>query len=370
MKIITIIGARPQFIKAAPVSRVIKQYNETSLDEDCINEIIIHTGQHFDKNMSDVFFEQLEIPVPEYNLGVKAVSHGAMTGRMLEKTEAVLMAEKPDMVMVYGDTNSTLAGALAASKLKIPVAHIEAGLRSFNREMPEEINRILTDHISDFLFCPTLQAVKHLMSEGITKGVFHVGDVMYDAALQAAQLADKSGGTMMKFGLEPKHYFLVTVHRAENTDDKERLGSILLALAELNKTQKVVLPLHPRTADRISGFGLNDIAGKLNLIDPVSFLDMVCLEKNASIILTDSGGIQKEAYFHSVPCITLRDETEWTETIDAGWNILAGAETNRILAAAAQEKPAAGSYISEYGDGRSAEKILNCILNNLFHLRS
>ena len=367
MKIITIVGARPQFIKAAPMSTAIDKYNKTCHDADRIDEIIIHTGQHFDKNMSDIFFEQLGIPQPKYNFGINDVSHGAMTARILERTEAVLINEAPDIVIVYGDTNSTLAGALAASKLHIPIAHIEAGLRSFNRQMPEEINRVITDHISDLLFCPTFQAVEHLKNEGITKNVFHVGDVMYDAALQAAQqvtqITGEKDNPLVKFGLEPDNYFLATVHRAENTDYKQRLYSILIALTELNKQKKVVFPMHPRTADKISIFGFNDIAGKLNLIEPVSFLDMVCLEKNASIILTDSGGVQKEAYFHSVPCITLRDETEWTETVDAGWNILAGAETNRILlAAATQKKTAAGSYIAEYGNGRSAKKILNCIM--------
>ncbi len=364
MKIITIIGARPQFIKAAPVSKAINQYNETLSDNHRVDEIIIHTGQHFDKNMSDIFFEQLGIPRPKYNFGINAVSHGVMTGRMLEKTESVLIDEKPDMVMVYGDTNSTLAGALAASKLNIKVVHIEAGLRSFNRQMPEEINRILTDHLSSFLFCPTLKAVEHLKREGITKGVFHVGDVMYDAAIQAMhraeQLTGEFGDSLERFGLEPDNYFLATVHRAENTDYKQRLYSILSALAELNKKKKVVLPLHPRTAVRISDFGLENVAGQLKLIDPVSFMDMVLLEKNASIILTDSGGVQKEAYFYSVPCITLRNETEWTETVEAGWNILAGADTVKILAAA--EKAAAGTEITEYGNGSSAKKILNCIL--------
>ncbi len=359
MKIITIIGARPQFIKAAPVSRAISRYNKNLSANDRIHEIIIHTGQHFDKNMSDIFFDQLGIPEPKYNFGINAVSHGAMTGRMLERTESVLIDEDPDIVVVYGDTNSTLSGALAASKLNIPVAHIEAGLRSFNKQMPEEINRILTDHVSSFLFCPTLKAVEHLRNEGITNGVFHVGDVMYDAARQAAQLTEGFGNGLLNFGLEPDNYFLATIHRAENTDDKQRLYSILSALAELNKKKKVVLPLHPRTAARISDFGLRDIARQLKLIDPVSFLDMVLLEKNASIILTDSGGVQKEAYFYSVPCITLRDETEWTETIEAGWNTLAGSETDKILAAA--EKASTGTEITEYGNGSSAEKILNCI---------
>ena len=360
MKLITIVGARPQFIKAAPVSRAIDEYNAIVSRQDRINEIIIHTGQHFDKNMSDVFFEQLGVPQPKYNFGIRAVFHGAMTGRMLEQTETVLMDEKPDMVIVYGDTNSTLAGALAASKLNIPVAHIEAGLRSFNRQMPEEINRVLTDHISYILFCPTCKAVKHLENEGITKRVFHVGDVMYDAALMAAKLTEHTSSVLTKLGLERDNYFLATVHRAENTDNQDRLYSILRALSVLNKKKQVVLPLHPRTADRISAFGLDDIAGKLNLIEPVSFLDMVCLEKNACIILTDSGGVQKEAYFHSVPCITLRNETEWTETVDAGWNTIAGAGFNKILTAA--ESVSAGTDIADYGNGNAAKEILKLIL--------
>jgi UDP-GlcNAc3NAcA epimerase len=356
IKILTIVGARPQFIKAAPVSRAILEHNKTTAKKDRLQEIILHSGQHFDKNMSEVFFNELNIPAPQYNLGVQGGSHGAMTGRMLEKIEAVLLKENPDLVIVYGDTNTTLAGALAASKLNIKIAHIEAGLRSWNRQMPEEINRILTDHLSDILFCPTFQAVENLKNEGIKKNVFHTGDVMFDAALQAADLADKHNLILKTTGLVPGAYFLATLHRAENTDNQTRLRSILSALNQLSLQKSVVLPVHPRTIKKIKTFGLESLTANLKMIDPVSFLEMVALEKSATLILTDSGGVQKEAYFHGIPCITLRDETEWTETVEKGWNVLAGCDVDRILEAA--KKRSQGTPILEYGIGTAAPKIV------------
>lgn len=346
-KIITVVGARPQFIKAAPISRVIA-------GTEGISEVLLHSGQHFDDNMSDVFFRQLEIPEPIFNLGIQGGTHGSMTGRMLEKIEAVLVDEAPDLVIVYGDTNTTLAAALAAAKLHIRIAHIEAGLRSWNRQMPEEINRVLTDHVSQILFCPTFQAVKNLENEGITDHVFHSGDVMYDAALMAAQRADKQ--ILKRLGADPGDYFLATLHRAENTDDKRRLTSILEAFGVLGQTRKLVLPLHPRTHKKIREFGLEHLISGLTVIEPVSFLEMVALEKSAAVILTDSGGVQKEAYFHSVPCVTLRGETEWTETVEAGWNTLTGPDKGKILEALKQV--GTGRHIEEYGQGDASVKIV------------
>jgi len=358
IKIITIVGARPQFIKAAPVSRAVIEHNKAA-GEQRIEEIILHSGQHFDEKMSEVFFKELNIPAPQYNLGVQGGSHGAMTGRMLERIEAVLLKENPDLVIVYGDTNTTLAGALAASKLNIKIAHIEAGLRSWNKQMPEEINRILTDHLSAFLFCPTFQAVENLKKEGIQKNVFHSGDVMFDAALLAASLSDKHNLILKKTGLQKGAYFLATLHRAENTDNEIRLKSILSALNELSVQKPVVLPIHPRTIKKIRAFGLESLTPNLKIIDPVSFLEMVALEKNAALILTDSGGVQKEAYFHGIPCITLRDETEWIETIETGWNILAGCDVNKILKAC--QKRSKGTPILEYGTGNASQKIINTL---------
>lgn len=349
IKIVTIIGARPQFIKAAPVSRALTRHNTKAAGRDQIQEIILHSGQHFDSNMSDVFFRELNIPAPKYNLGIQAGLHGEMTGKMVEKIEAVLIKEAPDLVLVYGDTNTTLAGALAASKLHIKIAHIEAGLRSWNRKMPEEINRILTDHLSDILFCPTTQAKQNLKKEGIIKNVIISGDVMFDAALLAADLADKKDFVFKKAGINKEAYFLATLHRAENTDNKERLHAILTAFNHLSQKKPVVLPLHPRTARKITKFSLDNLTDALKIIEPVSFLEITALEKNASIILTDSGGMQKEAYFHGIPCVTLRDETEWIETIEHGWNTLAGCSTEKILKAC--EKASQGTPIPEYTQG-------------------
>jgi UDP-GlcNAc3NAcA epimerase len=351
MKILTVIGARPQFIKAAAVSRLLRAVPGTS-------EVLVHTGQHYDGNMSDVFFSELGIPTPDHHLGVGSGSHGAMTGRMLEKVEAVVLAEKPDTVLVYGDTNSTLSGGLAASKLHVPVAHVEAGLRSFNQRMPEEINRVLTDHVSRWLFCPTPVAVENLRREGIAGDrVSLVGDVMYDVAL----LVRDRVGDVNRWGVTPGQYILATIHRAENTDDPARLAAVFDGLREVAKRMPVVLPLHPRTRAVLARGGRAADAG-VRLIDPVGYLDMVCLEKNARLVVTDSGGVQKEAFFHRVPCVTLRDETEWVELVEIGWNRLvpptgAGAVQDGILAsldAGRRKEPP----VDLYGGGRAAEQIV------------
>jgi len=365
LKILTVVGARPQFIKAAMVSRAIVEHNRQGANPTVVEEII-HTGQHYDDNMSDIFFRQMGIPEPVVNLHAGTGLHGEMTGRMLCAIEEEIVSRKPDWVLVYGDTNSTLAGALAAAKLQVPVAHVEAGLRSFNRRMPEEINRVLTDHVSSLLFCPTQAAVDNLSREGITRGVHHVGDVMYDAALVFAEIAAHTSTILRDLNLTPGKYYLATVHRAENTDDPDRLWNVINALNSLEET--VVLPLHPRTRkilQRVSPSLLTPNASpakpspSLRIVDPVSFLDMVELEKNARCILTDSGGVQKEAYFHGVPCVTLREETEWVETVQAGWNQVVGAETERIVAAVCRAKP--GKPITQYGRGSSAAEIVRLL---------
>ncbi len=325
MKIVTIIGARPQFIKAATVSRAIAEYNKSiTNDQELITEVLVHTGQHYDENMSDVFFAELDIPQPDYHLGIGSASHGAQTGRMLEEIEKVLLKEKPDRVLVYGDTNSTLAGALAAAKIHIPVAHVEAGLRSFNWQMPEEINRVLTDHIADMLFAPTQTAVDNLKNEGISEDkIFLVGDVMYDAALYYGGRVEEKSNVLEQYHLQPQQYILTTIHRAENTDDPVRLRAIFEGLSQVAEEIPIVLPLHPRTRTALIREGLYETVIKsLVVIPPVGYLDMVVLEKNARLIATDSGGVQKEAYFYWVPCVTLRGETEWVELVEAGWNVL------------------------------------------------
>jgi UDP-GlcNAc3NAcA epimerase len=360
MKILTVIGARPQFIKASAVSRAIQKANERGAS---IREVIVHTGQHFDANMSQVFFEELSIPAPDHHLSIASLSHGAMTGRMLEAVEAVLQNEKPDMVLVYGDTNSTLAGALAASKMNIPVAHVEAGLRSFNKRMPEEVNRILTDHVSEMLFCPTSMAVENLQKEGVECGVHLVGDVMYDVTLHYGELA-RERHDLEKWGVKERGYALCTAHRAENTDDPVRLVGILGALRDIAKDMPVIMPLHPRTRKIIERSGNANILRGITAVPPVSYLEMLRLEMSARVILTDSGGVQKEAFFHRVPCITLRDETEWVETVEMGWNVLGGAEQDRILQAWRVEldlfEPDTNTV---YGNGKAACKIMNLIIN-------
>ena len=366
MKIVTIIGARPQFIKAATVSKAITAHNQK---DNCmkIKEYILHTGQHYDQNMNGIFFQTLGLKKPDWQLHCGGIaSHAKMLSEMLTGIEKALIACRPDYVLVYGDTNSTLAGALAASRLPIPVVHVEAGLRSFNKQMPEEINRILTDHLSTLLFCPTRQAVRNLAKENITEGVYDTGDVMYDAALTFGKVAEEKSEIIITLGLQPKKFRLCTVHRTENTNDPDRLTQIILALVETASPDcPVILPLHPRTKAYLTHYNLNmTIASNpsLRLIEPVDYLDMVMLEKNAITIFTDSGGIQKEAYFYRTPCITLRDETEWTETVDAGWNQLAGHRTGKILACL--ENTPAKSEINDYGDGHAAEIIVDAIANS------
>lgn len=351
MKIVTIIGARPQFIKAAVVSRAIANASD-------MTEVIVHTGQHFDSNMSDVFFEEMSIPKPQYNLNINGLGHGAMTGQMLEKIEEVLLKEKPDWVLVYGDTNSTIAGALAAKKLHIKVAHVEAGLRSFNIDMPEEVNRILTDRISNILFCPTSTAINNLKKEGyenIDCDVIEVGDVMQDAALFYAEKAKKP-----EVELSEK-FALCTVHRAENTDNPERLKSIFKALEDISQTIPVMIPLHPRTKAKLNSMGYDFENSNIHFISPVGYLEMVWLLGNCNFVLTDSGGLQKEAYFFSKPCITMRDETEWVELVEHGFNKLAGADTAKIIELAweASENTVLDFSTRLYGNGNAGEIIVN-----------
>jgi len=348
MKVVTVVGARPQFIKAAAVSR--------ALGTKSIKEVLLHTGQHFDSNMSDVFFEELEIPRPEYHLGIGGGSHGQNTGRMIESIESVLLEERPDWVLVYGDTDSTLAGTLAAAKLHIPVAHVEAGLRSFNRRMPEEINRVLTDHASSLLFAPTETAVRHLANEGIAgETVLQVGDVMYDAALYYGAKAETTSKVLPQLGLASKNYVLATIHRAENTDDRQRLAAIFEGFAIYGK--EVVMPLHPRTKARLASLTL-PVPTNVKLIDPLGYLDMVMLEKHASLIATDSGGVQKEAFFYQVPCVTLRDETEWVELVEAGWNKLVSPYAGVAISDAIQSSHGVqGKDVQPYGVGNAAVEI-------------
>jgi UDP-GlcNAc3NAcA epimerase len=368
MKILTVIGARPQFIKAAMVSRAIINHNTENQSQKIVEEII-HTGQHFDHNMSQLFFDEMGIPEPVANLQINSGLHGEMTGQMLESLEKEIIKRKPDWLLVYGDTNSTLAAALAASKLHVPIAHVEAGLRSFNKKMPEEINRILTDHVSSLLFCPTKAAMGNLMTEGLlnkASKAFHTGDVMYDAAIVFGKIADKKSTILHTCNLNNKQYYLTTVHRAENTDNPERLKGILEGLTQLAKEKPVVFPVHPRTR-KIIQQSFPDQLDKQNnnnimFIEPVSFLDMVRLEQGAKVILTDSGGVQKEAYFHNVPCVTLRDETEWIETIEHGWNQIVGTKPENIISAV--KKAAKGKPIKDYGSGKCASIMLSYLLNN------
>ncbi len=358
IKIATILGARPQFIKAAPVSRAF-------LNAD-IKETVIHTGQHYDDKMSDVFFREMNIPAPTINLAVGSGSHGKQTGLMLIKIEEILLKESPDIVLVYGDTNSTLAGALAACKLRIPIAHIEAGLRSFNRDMPEEHNRILTDHCADILFCPTSAAIKNLAREGIEQGTHLVGDTMYDAVLAYAKISDRRSEIISNLGLAPKEYLLATLHRPYNTDDSVCLKRILKAFCKIEKP--VVFPVHPRTRKKINELDGRFIANLLNtnlkIIEPIGYLDMLMLEKNAKMILTDSGGMQKEAYFFGVPCITIRPETEWTETVNSGWNRLFDPEKNNIVDILLDHNRPK-EHPSLFGDGLAARRIPEILKNSV-----
>jgi UDP-N-acetylglucosamine 2-epimerase len=327
------------------------------------NEILVHTGQHYDWGMSDVFFEELSISEPAKNLGVGSGPHGKQTALMLERIEEILLAEKPDWVIVYGDTNSTLAGALAACKLRIPLAHVEAGLRSFNRDMPEEHNRVLTDHCSELLLCPTQTAVDNLKHEGITEGVRLVGDTMYDAVLQYASVARERSTILRDLDLAPKDYLLATVHRAYNTDEPKNLVSILSAFLELDTS--IIFPVHPRTRQCIAGLNgainLKNTSSKLKLIEPTSYLDMLMLEENAKVILTDSGGIQKEAYFLGVPCVTLRSETEWVETVESGWNVLVGTEPSNIVRASQKTDWPTDLKRNIFGSGDAATRIVDTL---------
>lgn len=352
MKVLTVVGARPQFIKAAPVSRALRAAGHT--------EFLVHTGQHYDRQMSRVFFDEMQIPEPDINLEVGSGSHAMQTAQMLSKLESVIEANRPDCVLVYGDTNSTLAGALAAAKLRVPLAHVEAGLRSFNREMPEEHNRVLADHCSDWLFCPTQTAVDNLAREGITTGVNLVGDTMFDAVLQFGKIAAERATILEQLNLASKKFLLATVHRAYNTDTPETLRGLLQAFTELNET--VVFPVHPRTRERInqleSGIAQKLAQSSVKMIEPVGYLDMLVLERNARLILTDSGGMQKEAFFFGVPCVTLRPETEWIETVAAGWNVIAGVTPEGIKRAVKETNWPASSPAKIFGDGQAAQKIV------------
>jgi len=414
MKCVTVVGARPQFVKAAAVRRAIETYSEQRAltgqrrSRKAFQEVLIHTGQHYDYGMDGVFFKELQLPKPDHHLGVGSGSHARQTALMLERIEAIVQKEKPDVVLVYGDTNSTLAGALVAAKLDIPVAHVEAGLRSYNRVMPEETNRVLTDHLSTLLFCPTLQSLQNLQKEGIRNGkekvVKRVGDVMYDSILYYSAVADRTSTILHDLGMSTPNaerrtlndsmsgsfsphasrltpndsrygssspnaehrtpnYYLATLHRAENTDDPGRLKSILAALHEIGKDAPVILPLHPRTQKMMKTYGLRLTGERIRQTDPVSYLDMLALEKNARAILTDSGGVQKEAYWFHVPCFTLREETEWVETVESGWNVLVGTETGRIVEEVHRKRrrnpPQKGTQL--FGDGRASQKIVQSL---------
>lgn len=355
MKIITIVGARPQFVKAAALSRAIEKYPE-------IEEIIVHTGQHFDDNMSEVFFREMEIPKPKYNLNINSVGHGAMTGRMLEQIEKILLEENPDLLLVYGDTNSTIAGALAAKKLHIKVAHVEAGLRSFNMDMPEEVNRILTDRISDYLFCPTQTAVDNLRKEGyenIDTKIIKSGDVMQDAA-EYYSLTSAEKATVSNTIVDDK-FILCTLHRAENTDNKENLTGIINALNTVNKNIPVVLPLHPRTKGKIADLGLKM---EFKTIDPVGYFDMIELLKKCTLVMTDSGGLQKEAFFFKKNCVTMREQTEWVELVENKVNVLVGSDTQKIIQGVEQMLEQKADFtIDLYGKGKACENIIQELIN-------
>lgn len=359
IRLLTIIGARPQIIKAAAVSRAIR-----ARFAGLVEEHILHTGQHYDANMSEVFFEELGVPAPQYNLHVGSASHGVQTARMIEGIEAVLCGEtKYDGVLVYGDTNSTLAAAIAASKLHVPIFHVEAGLRSFNMSMPEEVNRIVCDRLSSLLFAPTTTAVKNLSHEGMTHGVVQSGDVMYDNSLYFGSVAETKSDIIERLGLKKKQFVLATVHRPANTDNEENLKAIFRALEEIAKTgMEVVVPLHPRTREKGNGIGLGF---SIKVIEPVGFLEMIRLEKEAAVVMTDSGGVQKEAFFYETPCVILRPETEWVEIVEAGAGILADADYDRIMEAYGQLLDKQVSFPALYGDGKASEKIVEEIVKYL-----
>jgi len=353
MKIASIIGARPQFIKSAPVSKAIAAAGFV--------EYKIHTGQHYDYDMSQVFFEELGLQDPSINLGIGSGTHAQQTGQMMMGIESVLLDQNPDVVLVYGDTNTTLAGALVAAKLNIKLAHIEAGLRSFNRQMPEEHNRVLTDHCADLLFCPTQSAVENLAREGIQKGVHLVGDTMYDALLKFSNIAEQKSNILTTLGLKPKDYLLATIHRAYNTDRPEVLSSLLFAFQQVDDI--IIFPIHPRTLHAVNAAHLT-IPDNIRVINPVGYLDMLVLEKNARIILTDSGGMQKEAYFFGVPCLTLRSETEWVETVESGWNYLVGTDSAPIINAVQNHAWPKFAATQSFGDGQAGGKIVSILQKN------
>jgi UDP-GlcNAc3NAcA epimerase len=358
MKVLTVVGARPQFIKAAAVSRAVRSHPDLQIDE-----VMVHTGQHYDANMSKIFFDELDIPRPAYNLEVAGGGHAEMTGRMLQALEPVMLRERPHWVLVYGDTNSTLAGALAAAKLNIPIAHVEAGLRSFNMRMPEEVNRVVADRVSKLMFCPTTTAVENLRAEGLTDGVRLVGDVMYDVALHFGAIARRKAALLERHSLRPGTYVLVTCHRAENTDAPEKLATIFSALKQIAQHMPVVLPLHPRTRIAAVQAGLMPLLDQCVVIDPLSYLDMVAFEQDAAAIMTDSGGVQKEAFFFGVPCITVRTETEWVETVELGWNRLVATETAEIVQAVlgAQKPQSINGRPAPYGSGQAALAIVRAL---------
>lgn len=354
MKIISIIGARPQFVKAAPLSRALRRNHQ---------EYLLHTGQHYDGNMSKIFFDDLEIPRPDLNLNVGSASHAAQTAEMMVGIEKAIVKERPDLALLYGDTNSTVAAALAATKLHVPVAHVEAGLRSFNWEMPEEINRIVTDRISKFLFCPTQTAMENLRTEGLGQNSYLVGDVMVDALYHFSKIAREKVDPLTKFGVREKSYSIATIHRPANTDNPHHLKSILAAFRDSG--EKIIFPVHPRTRRFLQEHGLME-SGNANLIltEPLSYLEILLLEKSARTLLTDSGGMQKEAYLWGTPCITLRDETEWVETVEQGWNVLVGADYHKILAALRDFHPDSPRTFS-YGDGDAGGKIVRILEEKL-----
>ena len=359
----TIVGARPQFVKTAVVNRAIKRFNRQ--DNKCrLIEVLVHTGQHYDFDMSQVFFDQLDLPTPQYRLGVRSGTHGKQTAKMLARIEEVLAKERPELVVVYGDTNSTLAGALGAVKMEIPIVHIEAGLRSGNRHMPEEINRIITDRISSLLFCPTKKSVFNLKAEGIIRGVHLVGDVMLDAFMTYEKVALKTSRILRTLKLKRGSYCLATVHRQENADDPVRLRSILSAFAELASERcPFIVPLHPRTRKSLLDRKFSVPTNRhVRLMPPISYLDMTALESHAKTILTDSGGVQREAYFARVPCVTLRNETEWPETVKSGWNIISGTRTEDVIRAFVRlertDLPEPPPY---FGDGRASERIVEIL---------
>ena len=358
MKILTVIGARPQFVKAAAVSREIKKHPE-------ISEVIVHTGQHFDASMSDIFFDEMDIPHPDYNLNIHGLTHGAMTGQMLEKLDGIISSEKPDFVLVYGDTNSTLAGALSAAKLHCRVAHVEAGLRSFNMNMPEEINRILVDRISHTLFCPTETAVRNLENEGYRNfgiKIVRSGDVMYDAALYYAGKIKTRPSFLEKIGFAGRKFILATIHRAENTDDINKLSSIIKALGTVSESEDVILPIHPRTKKILAD---NGITPRFTVIDPVGYFEMLELLQNCSAVMTDSGGVQKEAYFFKKQCITLREETEWVELVENGFNTIVGSDFDKIVSAYKKLSEKDPDFsIQLYGNGNAAGEIVTNLLEN------